>query len=74
MHTKLINLYGKIQPHPSGGFLFTPHCGVDIQPMIFQNPDRNHVETELASILGNIKVNVTLNQVAKTLEEKQQQQ
>lgn len=54
--------------------MFTPHCGVDIQPMIFQNPDRNHVETELASILGNIKVNVTLNQVAKTLEEKQQQQ
>ncbi len=63
----MINLYGTIDRHPSGGHIFTPHSGVDIQPIIFANPDRDAVELRLASMLGNHRITTTLNKIVAEL-------
>lgn len=63
MYSNLINQYGTIDPHPSGGHIFTPHIGVDIQPIIFANPDRTEVEKRIAAMLGDKRITTTLNKI-----------
>lgn len=67
MYSKLINLYGTIDRHPSGGHIFTPHSGVDIQPIIFANPDRTEVEKRVAAMLGDKRITTTLNKIVAEL-------